>query len=130
MDACFLHNDRRSKTVTKSKMIVIWGSEDVLSSSIKHFLTAKADWKVVSISNIEDLDAMILSVDTTQPEIVIIYQGCHNDSVDLLLQLLQSHPTIKVIMISLEDNLMDVYSKQKKLVRQASDLISVIENDG
>jgi DNA-binding NarL/FixJ family response regulator len=112
-----------------SKMIVIWGSENILSSSIELFLADKADWKVVRISNKEDLDALILAVEATKPDIVIIHQGCHADPTNLPLQWLQDHPAIKVITISLEDNLLDVYSKQKKKVKQASDLISVIENE-
>lgn len=129
MAACFHHPDRRSKTMAKSKMIVIWGRGDILSSSIELFLAAKADWKVVSVSNKEDLDALILAVETTQPDIVIIHRGCLDDRTNLSLQFLQDHPAIKVITISLENNAMDVYSKQKILVKQASDLIAVIESE-
>ena len=129
VDACVLHDEQRSKTMTNSKVIVMWGSEDILSSSIEHFLSAKADWKVVSISNKEDLETLILAVEPTQPDIVIIHQGCHNKPTDLPLQFLQDRAVIKVIRVSLEDNLMDVYSKQKILVTQASDLITVIENE-
>jgi hypothetical protein len=115
--------------MTKPKMIVIWGSEDILSSSIELFLAGKDEWKVVSISNKEGLDALILAVETTQPDIVIIHQGCQNDPANLPMQLLQDHPAIKVIKISLENNMMDVYSKQEIMVKQASDLITVIENE-
>ena len=85
---------------------------------------------MVSISNKEDLDALILAVETTQPDIVIIHQECHA-LINLIYRCnsLQDHPAIKVIMISLENNMMEVYSKQKILVKQASDLITVIENE-
>jgi chemotaxis response regulator CheB len=129
MDACFQHSDRRSKTMTKSKTIVIWGSEGIFGSSIERFLAAKEDWKVVSISNTEDRDALILAVETLQPDIVIIHQGFPDDLANLALQLLPNHPAIKVIMVSLENNLMDVYSKQAILAKEASDLITVIENE-
>ena len=115
--------------MAKSKMIVIWGRGDILSSSIELFLAAKADWKVVSVSNKEDLDALILAVETTQPDIVIIHRGCLDDRTNLSLQFLQDHPAIKVITINLENNAMDVYSKQKIMVKQASDLIAVIESE-
>jgi len=110
-------------------MVVVWGREDLLSSSIEYFLATKEDWKVVSISNKEDLDALILAVETTHPDIVIILQGDHNGLTNLPLQLLQDHPAIKVITISLENNAMEVYSKQKIMVKQVSDLITVIENE-
>ena len=107
----------------------MWGGEDILSSSIELFLAAKEDWKVVRISNNEDLDALLFAVSTAHPDIVIIHQGCPNDPTNLPLQLLQDHPAIKVITISLDNNAMEVYSKQKMMVKQASDLITVIENE-
>lgn len=114
--------------MAKSKKIVIWDGEDILSSSIKLFLAAREDWQVVSISSSEDLETLKLVVETTQPDIVIIRQGCQNGPPNLPVQLLQDHPAIKVITLGLEDNLMEIYCKQKILVKHASDLIAVIEN--
>ena len=115
--------------MAKSKIIVVWGSEDILNSSIEVFLAVKEEWKVARISNKEDLDALILAVETTQPDIVIIHQECINGPTNLPLQLLKDHAVIKVITISLENNTMEVFSKQKLMVRQASDLITVIEHE-
>lgn len=128
MGVCFHHNDRRLKTMTKSKMIVLWGSENILNSSIEYLLAPIANWIVVSISSTEDLEALILAAESKHRDIVIIHQERHNNPTNLSLQLLQDHPEIKVIVLSLEDNLMEIYSKQKKLVKQGSDLIAVIEN--
>ena len=129
MDACLHHPDRRSVTMTKSKMIVVWGSEDLLSTSIEFFLATKEDWKVVNILNKEDQQALIQFVETSMPDIVIIHQGCHSVQSNLPLQLLQKYPALKVITISLENNMIEVLSKQKIMVKQASDLITVIENE-
>ena len=128
-DVCFQHPERRSRTMTKSKMIVIWGEEDVLSSSIEVLLAARADWRVVRLANREGRDALIPAVETLQPDIVVIHQRFPGDLSDIALQLLHNHPAIKVIMVSLENNLMDIYSKQAVLATEASDLISVIENE-
>ena len=114
--------------MTKTKMIVIWGDEDILSSSIELILTARAEWKVVYISNKEDLGALIMAEGAVQPDIVIIHQECRDNPANFPLQFLQDHPTIKVISVNLENNLLDVYSKQKILVKKTSDLIEVIDN--
>ena len=117
------------KIMTKPKMIVVWGSEDILSAYIEYFLAAKDDWNVVSISNQEAQETLMLAVDTMQPDFVIINQPCNADLTDLPLKLLQDHPAIKVITIGLENNLMDVYSLQQVFIRQAADLIKVIDNE-
>lgn len=117
------------KTMAKSKTIVVWGGEDLLSSSIELFLATVADWQVISLSNTEDQRALQLAVETSRPDIVIIPQGHQEGQSDLALQLIRAHPAIKVIMIGLDTNLMDVYSKQKIWVKQSSDLLGVIENE-
>ena len=114
--------------MAKPKMIVVWGSEDILSSSIEHFLASKEDWKVVRASKKEDLEALLLAVENTNPDIVIIYREESHWVFNLPLQPLLDHPAIKVITISLENNEMHVYSKQNICVKEASDLIAAIED--
>ena len=115
--------------MTKSKMIVVWGDEDILSSAIEFFLASKADWKVVNISKKDNVNALIRAVKTSQPDIVILHGGKDDCVANLPLRLLQDHSAIKVITISLENNSMEVYTRQNIWVKQPSDLISVIENE-
>jgi len=114
--------------MTKSKTVVIWGREDILSSSVELFLTTIKGWNVVSISNEEGFDALILAVETIDPEVVILHQGEHTIPTHLPMQLLQDHPGIKVITINLENNSMEVYSKRKVWVKETADLISVMDS--
>jgi len=117
-----------SKKMTKKKLILLYGGEDILSSSIEFILSTRENWKVISISQQEGCETFREAMDTLHPDIVIIHQDLHQDPKHLTLQLLQDHPTIKVIMISLENNMIEVYSKQNVLAQEASDLITVIEN--
>jgi hypothetical protein len=114
---------------TDAKMIVIWGSENILNSSIQYLIANKAGWIVVSASNVEDFEALIHPVKNKLAEVVIIHQGDLDESCELPLQLLQGHSDLRVITISLESNVMDIYNKHSLLVNEASDLISVIENE-
>ena len=115
--------------MTKPKKIVLWGCGDILSTSLEVFLAAKSNWEVVSISSEADQEALILAVESTQPDIVIICQECHSCSSYLPLKLLEDHPPIQVFLISLENNMVDVYSKQRVWVKQTSDLVTAIENE-
>ena len=114
--------------MVKPKTIVLWGREDLLSSSVELFLTAQKGWKVISISNEESFDALLLAVEKVHPNVVIIHQGDRSTNSSLPMQLIQDYPGLRVITMSLQDNLMEVYSKQKILVKAASDLISVVES--
>ena len=114
--------------MTKSKTIVLWGREDLLSSSVELFLTAQKGWEVISISNEEGFNALLQAVDKVHPEVVIIHQGDRSANSSLPMQLIQDYPGLKVITVNLQNNLMEVYSKQNILVKAASDLVSVVES--
>ncbi|MGB7874109.1 MAG: hypothetical protein WBL25_06970, partial [Anaerolineales bacterium] len=102
---------------------------DLLSSSVETFLTAQKGWRVVSISNEENFEALIQAVAKVHPDVVIIQQGDRSSNSYPLMKLIQDHPGLRVITVSLMDNLMGVYSKQDILIKSASDLIAVVDAD-
>ena len=114
--------------MAKSKIIVVWGNDDLLGSSIEYFLSGKEGWKVYCVSKEEELDALIQAAGNEPIDLLILHHGDKKDIADSPFRLLQDYPSMRVISISLENNVMEVYSKQKILVQQASDLIMAIEN--
>ena len=111
----------------KSKTIVLWGREDLLNSSVKIFLAAQEGWRVISIPEEEKFEALIVTVAKVHPDVVIIQQRDRSINSYPLMKLIQDHPGLRVITVSLKDNLMEVYSKQDILIESASDFISVVE---
>jgi len=111
----------------KTKTIVLWGREDLLSTSVELFLTTQKGWKVVNIPNEESLDVLSSTVDKLNPDVVIIQQDDLVCNLNLPAMLLQNHPGLRVITVSPHDNRMEVYSKQDILVTSASDLLSVVK---
>jgi hypothetical protein len=114
---------------TDAKMVVVWGDQNILSSSIQYLLAGKDDWKVVSVSSLEEFKSLIIPRENDLSDIVIIHQESLDEACLLPLQLLQDHSDLRVITISLENNVMNIYNKQSLLVKEASDLITVIETE-
>lgn len=110
-----------------AKIIVIWGNQNILRNSIERILANRVEWSVVSVTNQRDLECSLRWANEQHTEVVVVLEGCHNDPDQLPLWLLNEPQTTKVIAVSLEDNLIDVYSKQKVYYRQASDLVDLIE---
>jgi hypothetical protein len=109
------------------KTIILWGREDLLGQAMELFLTSGADWHVIRVSDQEDEEALIQQVERANPQAVIIYQGdCARDT-RLPAHMMQGRPGLKVTTVSLESNYLEVYSKQKVCLRQAKDLLSVVE---
>jgi len=111
----------------ETKKILLWGQDDLLSSSVKLFLTSQQGWEVVEIPQEENLEAMIQAVDEVNPYVVLVHQGNCNSAQNLTMKLLKKHPEIKVILFELGKEVMEIYSKQDVLVKSASDLIAVVQ---
>jgi hypothetical protein len=115
--------------MTKSKTVVLWGSEDILITSVELLLASRKEWEVISLSNKECIDTLIRTVETERANIVIMQQGGHGDPTFLPLQLIKALPSLKVITFNLDNNSMEVFCKQKILVKEVSDLMSIFDNE-
>jgi len=113
----------------KSKTIVLWGREDLLSTSVELFLKVQQGWQVFTISREDPLDVLIQVIDGSHADAVIIHQANCRENAQLPGILLQNHPGLKVIFVSPNNNLMEVYGKQNILVTSSADLISTVETD-
>ena len=121
--------DLRIENDMKSKTIVLWGREDLLSSSVELFLTDQKGWQVISISNEENFETLLEVIDKVNPDVVIVQQVDSSGNSNWPVNLIKDHPGLKLITVNLMDNMMEVYSKQNILVKSAFDLISVVETD-
>jgi len=61
------------------------------------------------------------------PDFVIIRLGEYKITTLFPMQLIQEHPSLKVITVRLENNSMEVYVKNTKEIKKATDLIAVLD---
>jgi len=121
------HLAKRLLMETMSKTILLCGQDDVLSSYVEHFLTTQKGWRVVHISINQDRETLIKVVEQISPDVVILQLGNRTSYPSLPASLLRNHPGLKVFTLSLDDNLLEVFSKKNILIESADDLISAIE---
>ncbi len=114
------------------KKIVLWGRDDVLRQSIEQALLAQKGLEVITFSDLIEPELFSHAVDELDPGAIIIHLGdqssCTKQNSDLLMRLIQKHPGIKVITISLENNIVEIFNKQNVHVGAVEDLFSVINN--
>jgi DNA-binding NarL/FixJ family response regulator len=129
-DPGFRHTEGIDKGafVTKSMKVILWGREDVLGSAVELFLNTCKEWEVIRISETQNSEDLIQQVEKVAPHVVILYQGDCASQTDLPMLLIQDHPGLKVIMVSLENNSMEMYHKQKIYVKEVSDLLTFVES--
>ncbi len=113
--------------MNKTKTVILWGREDLLGRGVEFFLNTRSEWEVIRVSDKQGVDFLTQEVERVKPDVVIIYQGNCAGDVPVPMQLLQARPGLKVITVSLENNSVEVYSKQKVWLKEVSDLLTVVE---
>ena len=114
----------------KPKTVLLWGQNDLLTKAMELFLTAgeAETWEVMKLPADQCISVLVEQVQKIKPDLVILYQAKPLDDADEVGKLIQQQPDLRMITVSLENNVMQVYSKRSITVRQVSDLLSVIEN--
>ena len=107
---------------------VIWAPDDLLAQAMEFFLKAEESWQVIRISADQSTEDLFVQIKRIQPDVIILHTGKCAGNSSLAAQLLQEYPNLRVVTTSLEDNQMQVYSKYSIRVRNASDLLSIIED--
>jgi hypothetical protein len=111
----------------KKKTVILWGRGDLLGQGVESFLSSREDWNIIQVSNKESVDVLIREVKKVKPDVVILNAGDSPIDSQLPFILIQNRPALKVIMMSLENNSLEVYNKQKFCIKGAGDLLSVID---
>ncbi|MBK8418022.1 hypothetical protein [Candidatus Villigracilis saccharophilus] len=122
-----LNNMFEDEAMMKSRKVIVWGQDDLLSWAVNFFLTARKDWEVLSFSSDLGIDFLIRQVEDLRPDVVVVYQTKCVNSARMLMQLFYTRPELTMITVDPQENTMEVYNKKQILVKRVSDLISVVE---
>ena len=112
--------------VIHSRTAILWGQDDLLAQAIGSFLK-DTEWYVVRVPNNGDVETLLREIRRLNPEVVILC-GYKSEDSAIALHLIEERPSLKVVTLGLDSNHMQVYSKQNVLLREASDLLSILEN--
>ena len=113
--------------MAKIKSVLIWGGDDLLSAAIESLLIVRPDFQVTINPGHGGFAALNAALTTLKPNIVIVSRKELSDPKDLTRLLMQEYPSEKVIAIGYESTCLEIYSKHKVQLKDASDLIAVIE---
>lgn len=128
MDFTELLGPIENSTPPHSRRAVLWGPEILLMDSVEHFLKA-ANWEVVKLSSECGVDHLVQRVNAVRPMVVILCQERDTSDAAILMQLARTQFCSKVVVVSLESNLVQVYGRQNLIMADVSDLLSVVDHE-
>lgn len=101
-----------------TKTIVVWGSEDYMLAAVEKLLATRSDWRAFRISADRDAASLVSELKRINPDVLIVSEGVAGCGRGLM----------KIITISQEDNMVEIYHKQTLGIKKASDLLSLIDD--
>lgn len=108
---------------------LVWGKGEILTEAVESLLNSLPAFEVIKLMGSNDVDDLLRQVSLHMPEVVILCQNMNEVDSTLLLRLLQIQIDLKVIILSLESNMLQVYNKQHYFLQDAGDLLSVVQSD-
>lgn len=116
-----------AKMIATPRTAILWGREDVLGKAVEAILTADRNWQVIKVLGNPDVQALTREVELRKPEIIIINRGRCADGFPAPLHLIESFPELKIITVNPDNNVVEVYNKQKFCIEEVADLLSAID---
>ena len=118
----------KDNEMVKSKTVILWGRDDLISWTVELFLTMEKEREVIRISDEQSIEVLFQEVEKVNPQVVIIHQGDYASDSPFPMQLLRDHPGLKVITVCMENNAIEVYSRQKVYLEEIADLLSAVDD--
>jgi hypothetical protein len=108
------------------KSAILWGCEDLLGRAIESILNATHDWQVINLLGNQDASLLIRELERPGTKIVFINQGGDRNEFPAPINLIKEFLDLKIIVINSENNLVEVYNKQRIWIKEASELLSIV----
>lgn len=110
-----------------TKCILARKDELLLGSIVEDLLTHSEGMELTEIMGRSQAE-LIEAVENNHPEVLIMCHKSHDTMPADYLGILQKFPDLLIITVTTDDNYMHIYGKQKVLMTQSSDLLSIIRN--
>ena len=120
-----LESKGKGTALAHQKKILVLESEKILVAGIFSLLTSRSEFDVTS-TTFSSL-ACLEPSDNLQLEIVILDEELLAANILALIQLTDSYPNLRLIVLSLRDSIVNIIDKQTVPVKNASDLIHLLE---
>jgi DNA-binding NarL/FixJ family response regulator len=112
------------------KKVAVILNDYLIVRGVESLLMREIDLNVTSISYDSDgINGIVHHIEIHQPSIVIMDESfLYSDSRDLFNQLL-AYPKLRLLVLGLRDNKINIYDHKEILVSQSADLISAIKGN-
>lgn len=104
------------------KRILVLEKEKLLSDAVFSLLSSRPEYHVAHVQ-FDELGALN-SPDHAEPDVIIMDQGVVANNISAVMELVDRHPKVRLIIIGLSDNVLHVFDKSVVDVSDVSEFIA------
>lgn len=111
---------------TLKRILVVIG-ESYIGKGVESLLSRRPD---LNVDSFPYLDGISLSsqIESYQPNVIILDEGLLSSKRIDLSSLLMGYPKMRILVLGIQDNRLNVFDHQELIVSHSNDLVSVIEH--
>lgn len=106
---------------------VLWGREDLLGGAVEALLDGLDNWRTIRIFDERGIDTLTREKGRLNPDLLVVNQENIVRDIQPLLRLIRGFPDLRIITINPENNLIEIYDRHLRQIREITDLLSVID---
>lgn len=107
------------------KKIVVLESDQLINAGVLSFLAAQDSFDVTGLES-SDPEQVYREIESFQPDVVIIDQSSQSISVSQLMAHFENIPHIRTIVLSVDNNQIQICDKRQIQIEKLSDFIAVL----
>lgn len=107
------------------RRVLILEGDHLPSAGVRSLLSNQNDLHVLA-KVFTSFEEMLQIIDDFQPNVIVMDDGMLEKSALGLATSLKDYPSLRTIIVHWEDNEIEVYDRQKVVIRELQDFLSVI----
>jgi DNA-binding NarL/FixJ family response regulator len=107
------------------KRVVVVLSDSLIGRGVESLLSREMDLSVTSIPFVDN-GALISKIEELKPDVVIMDESLIFRREVEFISLLRCYPKVRILVLSIQDNRINIYDREEIPVTQSTDLISAI----
>jgi len=107
--------------------ILVLKSDTLLKRAVVSLMSLEKELEIV-ISEAVDINKLAIDISKIKPNVVLFSESQPLAAKETVAKLLVSHPTIRIVIVSVNSNWLHIYDKEDKLLVKLEDLLTVIKD--
>ena len=114
--------------LTASKRVLVVDNHSILGTGVEELLSNIDQLQIIGVNPADEVD-LLQDIWQLVPDVIILSDRSSIISPTQLLFQLKYYPSVRLIVVSEDENTLDIYDKRQIMTRQRADLTTAVQSN-